>query len=436
MLRTVRLDRIPLQSKASVIALALLALLLHSASILNAQKVYTPEAVPNVQLADSTRFVSDEAGILSQAQEAAMNSLLLSIRQKHRVEFAVVVLPSIGNEVLEDFGLQLARHWGLGLKEANNGLLLLMVMDQRRVRFETGYGLEGDLTDAKLAQIIRNEIIPEYRKGDFSQGLYNGVAAVSAVLDGSYVAPDTVTTSRGDEISWSTIIAVYLLFMLLLNTWFVYQLSSIRKNQTHITAVAEYEQFRLRLKGVLALLFFLFLPGFIFTYFWANRREKILKKNSELCPVCHSQQMHCVDHLGERLALLESHQQLEERLNSRTYRLYQCANCENRESIAIDNPQSAYKTCPNCKSKTLQYLGKKRVLMKGRRMLRLDWHCLNCGKDYTDHRRDDSEDDSALFGAVLGSMLGSRGGGFGGGGFGGGGFGGGGFGGGGASGGW
>lgn len=101
----------------------------------SAQRVYKPEDVPNVQLADSTRLVTDEAGLLSNAQEEVMNGRLRAIRSSHAVEFAVVTLPSIGDAPLEDFTLKLARQWGVGNEKNNNGLLLVLVLDQRRGRF-------------------------------------------------------------------------------------------------------------------------------------------------------------------------------------------------------------------------------------------------------------------------------------------------------------
>ena len=110
-----------------------------------------------------------------------MNGRLRAIRNSHAVEFAVVTLPSIGDAPLEDFTLKLARQWGVGNKKNNNGLLLVLVLDQRRVRFETGYGLEGYLPDGLLSRIIHDRMIPHFRSGNYAEGLSEGVLAVQQV---------------------------------------------------------------------------------------------------------------------------------------------------------------------------------------------------------------------------------------------------------------
>ncbi|MCP9446543.1 MAG: TPM domain-containing protein [Nitrospira sp.] len=111
-------------------------------------------------------------------------------------QVAVLILPSLEGDSLEEFSHRVATTWRLGVKGTDNGVLLLIVMRERKIRIEVGYGLEGDLTDARSAQIIRNEIVPRFRAGDFAGGVSAGVDAILRTIEGTYQAPEQVTRPR------------------------------------------------------------------------------------------------------------------------------------------------------------------------------------------------------------------------------------------------
>ena len=138
-------------------------------------KAYTPELVPKVFATDSTRLFSDPEGYVSPEGRERIDAALYELRRRNGVEFATVILPSIGERDIESFSTDLFRLWGIGSKTRNDGLLLLIVMDQRKVRFETGYGLEGILPDVLASRIQRQEILPRMRQGDYEGAIYNGV---------------------------------------------------------------------------------------------------------------------------------------------------------------------------------------------------------------------------------------------------------------------
>lgn len=390
----------------------------------SAQRVYKPEDVPNVQLVDSTRLVTDEAGLLSNAQEEAMNQRLRAIRSTHAVEFAVVTLPSIGDAPLEDFTLKLARQWGVGNKKNNNGLLLLLVLDQRRVRFETGYGLEGYLPDGRLSRIIQDRMIPYFRSGNYAEGLSEGVIAVQQVLDGSYdVKPEGRDSSAASNVSWGTILILYCFFMLLASASVLYQLTSYRRQHPRATAVEEYEFLRRRVSMVGCLLLLLFPPGFIVVMAIVKSRQNKLKKEMTLCPSCHQHTVHLLERSLEEDRYLTSSQQMEHKLKSREFRIYACSSCDHAQVIGYDRPATSYKRCPNCGTVALRYMGEKRVRTDRGMMIRKEWRCLYCGENHTQQYRDNNDAEAAAAGILLGSLLGrgGRSGGFGGGSFGGGG---------------
>ena len=105
------------------------------------------------------------------------------MEQKSTAQVAVVVLPSIGDQIPKDFAVELFQYWGIGQASKDNGLLIFVVMDQRRVEFETGYGLEGVLPDAICYRIINEEFIPHFKAEEYDAGLIASVNRVKTLLE-------------------------------------------------------------------------------------------------------------------------------------------------------------------------------------------------------------------------------------------------------------
>lgn len=141
--------------------------------------------VPNVRLTDVRRYVSDPTSILSPAAKDTINAILGRLEKSTGIETAVVMLPSIGENDIFDFSTSLFRKWGIGKKKSDNGLLILFVMDQHKVRFSTGYGIEGTMTDAMSKRIQTQYMVPAFKRSDWNKGMVDGVRAAAKVLDGS-----------------------------------------------------------------------------------------------------------------------------------------------------------------------------------------------------------------------------------------------------------
>jgi uncharacterized protein len=130
--------------------------------------------------------VVDQAGILSTDTEEDLTRLLESHERATGVQVVVASIADLGGEDVETYGYQLARHWAIGRKGKDDGVLLLIAPAERAVRIEVGYGLEGELTDAISAIIIQTRILPAFRAGEFDRGVREGVAAILAALGGEY----------------------------------------------------------------------------------------------------------------------------------------------------------------------------------------------------------------------------------------------------------
>lgn len=149
------------------------------------EKQYTLQDVPNVRLNDARQYVSDPSHILSGSARDTINAVLARLEESTGIETAVVMLPSIGEEDIFNFAHELFRQWGIGKQKSNNGLLILFVADQRKVRFTVGYGLEGTMTDAMSKRIQMQRMVPRFKAGDWDGGMVDGVRAAAQVLDGS-----------------------------------------------------------------------------------------------------------------------------------------------------------------------------------------------------------------------------------------------------------
>ncbi len=171
--------------------------------------------VPNVRLTDVRRYVSDPTSILAPAATDTINAILGRLEKSTGIETAVVMLPSIGENDIFDFSTSLFRKWGIGKKKSDNGLLILFVMDQHKVRFATGYGIEGTMTDAMSKRIQMQYMVPAFKRSDWNKGMVDGVRAAAKVLDGSMEpeAADSDTDTGDILFSIGIIVGVILLAM-------------------------------------------------------------------------------------------------------------------------------------------------------------------------------------------------------------------------------
>jgi uncharacterized protein len=142
--------------------------------------------------------VVDDADILDATTRTALTGKLAALEAKSTDQLVVVTLKSLQGTSIEDFGVQLGRKWQIGQKDKNNGVLLIVVPSERKVRIEVGYGLEGTLTDAISKLIIANSIIPRFRANDYPGGITRGVDDIISVLSGDATQWQQLAAKRPD----------------------------------------------------------------------------------------------------------------------------------------------------------------------------------------------------------------------------------------------
>lgn len=143
-----------------------------------------------LDIPELTGRVVDLAHVLPAGAVDSLTAKLKAHEDTTGNQVTVLVLSSLEGEPLESFSHRVATTWKLGQKGADNGVLLLVAMKERKIRVEVGYGLEGALTDARSAQIIRNEIVPRFRAGDVPGGVTAGMDAILKTIEGTYQASD------------------------------------------------------------------------------------------------------------------------------------------------------------------------------------------------------------------------------------------------------
>lgn len=163
--------------------------------------------------------VTDLAGLLTPEQTAGLEEKLRQFEATDSTQVAVLIIPSLEGEVLEDFSERVATAWRLGQKGRDNGALLFVAMKERKVRIEVGYGLEPTLTDIRSRHIIQNEILPAFRQQRYYEGIDAGVTAIMQTVRGNYQAsPQPGSSQRrvgnGGGIDWVIFLLVPLLWLL------------------------------------------------------------------------------------------------------------------------------------------------------------------------------------------------------------------------------
>lgn len=161
--------------------------------------------------------VVDAAGILQPEARAGLDAKLKAHENKTSDQVVVATVPSLGDLTVEDYANRLYRQWQLGEKTKNNGVLLLVAPNQRKLRIEVGYGLEGALTDALSKVIISTTIAPRFKQGDYAGGLDAGVDAILAILTGDAEEWQRRAKVRSDEgLDADTIVALFVFLLILI----------------------------------------------------------------------------------------------------------------------------------------------------------------------------------------------------------------------------
>ena len=345
---------------------------------------YTPEEVPNVHVADRTRFTSNPDGILSPAAQTAVDSIMQQIRRTTSAEAVVVVVDDFDSSDIDTFANDLFTLWGLGKSDLDNGLLIVVAKDARKAAIRPGYGLEGVLPDAVCSRILRNEMFPRFRENDFDGGVVAASRKVAQILTDPS-ARDEILSSEADTdfagrnggsgdpfvtYLWlAGIVAVLMLLFLAVKTYSVRKLSRYDKYNALVRLRMPYIMLAFIGIGIPAIAAVILL---VMLHHWRNGVHK--------CPNCGTR-MKKVDEVHDNDYLTPA-QDLEEKVGSVDYDVWLCPACGETDIFPYVNTSSPLIECSNCHAHTAKFyrdriVKKATTLREGQGVK--EYHCLNCG---------------------------------------------------------
>src|SRR3989338_114690 len=144
-----------------------------------------------------TGYVNDFGNLLTREQGASLNDKLAAFEKKTTIEIAVVTVPWLNNQSIEDYTRGLAKEWGVGKRGQNNGVVFLIAPEERKMRIETASGARSILTNSRADQIRDDAVLPRFKAGNMAQGIIDGTHAIMRALDASSLpaASESGTTS-------------------------------------------------------------------------------------------------------------------------------------------------------------------------------------------------------------------------------------------------
>ena len=146
-----------------------------------------------------TTPIVDNASLISDGVELNLNQQLMDLSDSTGAQLAILTIPTLEGEVLESYSMKVVEDWKLGSAEKDTGVLLLIALEERSIRIEVGYGLEGVLTDTRCGLIIRNVIAPEFRNGNYQAGIVNAINNIVGLVknDESLVSKKVLSEDTG-----------------------------------------------------------------------------------------------------------------------------------------------------------------------------------------------------------------------------------------------
>lgn len=160
------------------------------------------------------KLVNDLADVLSADQEAALERKLVANDDSTSNQIVVLTIKTLNDYPIEEYALRVFRDWGIGNKETNNGVLIVAAIEDRKIRIETGYGLEGAIPDITANQIITNDIVPAFRSENYYEGFDAATNSIIAAAAGEYQAPENYRErGRGKRFPVSLIVIIIILIL-------------------------------------------------------------------------------------------------------------------------------------------------------------------------------------------------------------------------------
>lgn len=160
-------------------------------------------------------FVNDYANLLSAEQKQSLEQKLSQFEKDSTVEISVVTISSLQGDTIENFAVELFKEWGIGKKDKDNGILILVALEDRKMRIEVGYGLEEKITDAQSSWIINDVMKPAFKNIDYYQGINGAVDKIMAAAKGEDIVPQNSSAASEEKNGPDWMIIIYVIGIVL-----------------------------------------------------------------------------------------------------------------------------------------------------------------------------------------------------------------------------
>ncbi|RXK81476.1 TPM domain-containing protein [Filimonas effusa] len=162
------------------------------------------------------RLVVDKAGVLSPEQRQILEDKLVALDDSTSNQICIVTIPTLDGGSIDDYAVNLFRSWGIGNKKTNNGVLVLVAVNDRKIRIEVGYGLEGAIPDVIAKSIINNDLGPAFKQGNYYRGFVQASESLSKAAAGEYKEPRHRKSAKGGS-SLGSFIAIFIIIIVIIS---------------------------------------------------------------------------------------------------------------------------------------------------------------------------------------------------------------------------
>lgn len=312
------------------------------------------EEVPDPKEMSGQGYVSDPGQYLSPDGVRRLNNLIGSLEANATAQIAVLVLPSIGDQIPKDFATELFQHWGIGQADKDNGLLILVVMDQRRVEFETGYGLEGVLPDVICYRIINENFVPHFKEGDYDNGLISSVDRIKTLLEDPAALEEIRSEMRPKRKYVFNTPIPPLLYYYIIFTVFFHLAITVWIALTLANKEALYDKYR-DIRYVRAFFFIILFPlPYLIFWFVLGRLLKKLRDQPRFSKLNGKPMRKLTE--AEEDEYLKKGQIVEEQLGSVDYDVWITDDLEDVMVLPYARRMTKYGKCPKCDFRTYHHI--------------------------------------------------------------------------------
>lgn len=314
----------------------------------------TPREVPNVHVERAGSHVSNPDGVLSAVAQARLDSIAEGIWNGTTAEISIVAVGDMSGQDVDSYATELFELWGIGKKDKDNGVLVLVSRDDRKAAIRTGYGMEGVVTDRLAGSVIRDIMAPYFREGDYDSGMIKATEALSAVIVNPENAEELMSQYANNAGARSSekdnFFTTYLLICVVVTVAMLAVFLSTLIRTRRLDSFERYSTLeKLRLPGLMVMCATLGMGILMWLPLVLTMRHIRLKKRR--CPNC-GHRMHRVDEVHDNDYLTPA-QDMEERLNSVDYDVWLCPECGETDILPYVNNTKSYTVCPDCGARAL-----------------------------------------------------------------------------------